>query len=80
AVPGGDPAGFASATPSEAGGTKQYVQFLDGSVVGVDAETGRFLWRYDRTGSGPANISTPVIDGKLTPLMVRRENHNNYGD
>src|SRR5262249_19835139 len=42
----------------------QYVQFLQKGVVGVDARTGKFLWRYDRTAQGsPANISTPVAKG-----------------
>jgi outer membrane protein assembly factor BamB len=26
----------------------------------LDAKTGQFLWRYDQTGKGPANIPTPV--------------------
>jgi outer membrane protein assembly factor BamB len=59
-VPGGDQAAYASAIVVEAGGVKQYVQFLQKGVVGVDAKTGKFLWRYDRTGKSPANIPTPV--------------------
>jgi outer membrane protein assembly factor BamB len=61
AVPGGDPAGYASAIIVEAGGVKQYVQFAGKGLVGVEAKSGRFLWRYDRTAQGsPANIPTPV--------------------
>ena len=61
AVPGGDEAAYASAIAMEVGGVKQYVQFLQRGVVGVDAKTGRFLWRYDRTAqNSPANIPTPV--------------------
>ncbi len=63
AVPGGDEAGYASVTIVQAAGRKQYVQFLGKGVVGVDASTGRFLWRYDEPGQGPANIPTPVSDG-----------------
>jgi outer membrane protein assembly factor BamB len=60
-VPGGDRAGYASVIIVEAGGVKQYVQFLEKGVVGVDAKTGKFLWRYDKTAQGsPANIPTPV--------------------
>ena len=45
---------------------KQYVQFLGKGVVGVDAETGKFLWRYDRTAKGsPANIPTPLVHDDL---------------
>ena len=61
AVPGGDPAGYASAIVVQAAGFKQYVQFLDKGVVGVDAKTGRFLWRYAEPGKGPANMPTPVV-------------------
>jgi len=63
AVPGGDPAGYASIVIGNAGGVKQYVQFLEKGVVGVEAKTGKFLWRYERTAQGsPANIPTPVVD------------------
>jgi outer membrane protein assembly factor BamB len=60
AVPGGDQAGYASVIAVEAAGRKQYVQFVQKGVIGVDAKTGRFLWRYDATGKSPANIPTPV--------------------
>ncbi len=46
AVPGGDPAGYASAIIVEAGGVKQYVQFVEKGLVGVEAKSGKFLWRY----------------------------------
>jgi outer membrane protein assembly factor BamB len=61
AVPGGDEAAYASVIVVETGGLKQYVQFLQNGVVGVDAGSGKFLWRYERTAQGsPANIPTPV--------------------
>ncbi|MEX0710745.1 MAG: PQQ-binding-like beta-propeller repeat protein [Pirellulales bacterium] len=61
AVPGGDQAGYASIVIVESGGVKQYVQFMQKGLVGVDAAGGEFLWRYDRTAEGsPANIPTPV--------------------
>jgi outer membrane protein assembly factor BamB len=63
-VPDGDKAAYASVIIVEVGGLKQYVQFLGKGVVGVDAKTGKFLWRYDKTADGsPANIPTPVADG-----------------
>ena len=43
AVPGGDVAAYASAIVVEAAGRKQYVQFLNNGVVGVDAKSGQFL-------------------------------------
>jgi outer membrane protein assembly factor BamB len=62
AIPGGDQAAYASAVITEAGGVRQYVQFLQHGVVGVNAENGAFLWRYDRTAQrSPANIPTPVV-------------------
>lgn len=60
AVPGGDPAGYASAIIVQAGGRKQYVQFLSKGMVGVDAKTGQFLWRYAEVAKGPAQYFTPV--------------------
>ncbi|MBL8210036.1 MAG: PQQ-like beta-propeller repeat protein [Bryobacterales bacterium] len=73
AVPGGDVAAYASAIVTEAAGRKQYVQFLDKGVVGVDAKTGQFLWRYDRTANGPANIASPVaLNGYVYSTNARR--------
>ncbi len=60
-VPEGDAAGYASVIIVNAAGVKQYVQFLGKGLVGVDAKTGKFLWRYDHTAQGsPANIATPI--------------------
>jgi outer membrane protein assembly factor BamB len=60
AVPGGDPAGYASAIVIQACGRKQYVQFLSKGIVGVDANTGQFLWRYAEVAKGMAQMVTPV--------------------
>jgi outer membrane protein assembly factor BamB len=60
AVPDGDPAGYASAIVVQGGGRKQYVQFLSKGIVGVDAKTGEFLWRYKEVVKGPAQAFTPV--------------------
>jgi outer membrane protein assembly factor BamB len=60
AVPGGDEAGYASAIVVQAGGRKQYVQLLSKGMVGVDARTGQFLWRYKEVAKGPAQYFTPV--------------------
>ena len=59
--PRGDEAGYASAIAVEVGGVRQYVQFLAKGLVGVDAKTGKFLWRYDETKDQAANIPTPVF-------------------
>jgi outer membrane protein assembly factor BamB len=64
ATPGGDTAGYASAIAIEAGGVKQYVQFLQKGLVGVEAGSGKLLWTYADTAKGsPANIPTPVASG-----------------
>lgn len=63
-VPGGDQAGYASAIVVAVGGIKQYVQFVENGLVGVDAKTGKFLWRYDKTAADSlANIPTPIAKG-----------------
>ena len=64
AIPGGDPAGYASAIVVQAAGRKQYVQFLSKGVVGVDAKTGEFLWRYAEAAKGPAQMFTPIASGE----------------
>jgi outer membrane protein assembly factor BamB len=64
AIPDGDPAGYASAIVVQAGGRKQYVQFLSKGIVGVDAKTGEFLWRYKEVVKGPAQAFTPVARGE----------------
>lgn len=63
AIPGGDPAGYASAIVVQAAGRKQYVQLLSKGIVGVDAKTGQFLWRYSEAAKGPAQYFTPVSRG-----------------
>ena len=66
AVPGGDAAAYASAGVTEAAGVKQYVQVLDQGLVGVDAKSGKFLWRYNKVVSPyKANIPTPLVQGDL---------------
>lgn len=62
---GGD-AAYSSIVIAEAGGVKQYVQFLQKGLVGLDAKTGKLLWHYDHTAKGsPANIPTPVVQGNF---------------
>jgi outer membrane protein assembly factor BamB len=64
AIPGGDPAGYASAIVVNGGGRKQYVQLLEKGLVGVDAKTGAFLWRYKDVAKGPAQYFTPIARGE----------------
>ena len=62
AVPGGDTAGYASLVVADAGGVKQYVAYTASGLIGVDAKTGKFLWRYEKTkGAMGMSILTPVV-------------------
>jgi outer membrane protein assembly factor BamB len=61
AVPGGDPAGYASIVVAVTGGVKQYIAYTANGLIGVDAKTGKFLWRYAKTkGQMGMSIITPV--------------------
>lgn len=62
AVPGGDMAGYASVVTAETGGVQQYLAYTGNGLVGVDAKTGKLLWRYDKTkGAMGMSILTPVV-------------------
>lgn len=57
-----DRAGYSSMVISRAGGVPQYVQFTADGVIGVSADTGELLWRYDEPANRTANCSTPLIE------------------
>jgi outer membrane protein assembly factor BamB len=60
-VPGrGERAEYSSVVIANVDGQKQYIQFLQHGVVGIKADDGTFLWRYDHPANGTANCSTPV--------------------
>ncbi|QDT09118.1 outer membrane biogenesis protein BamB [Planctomycetes bacterium K23_9] len=56
-------AGYASTIAADILGTRQYIAFLHGGVVSVDAKTGTPLWRYDSPANSTANCSTSVVSG-----------------
>ncbi len=58
---GRDGAAYASMVVAEIQGVRQYVQMLGRGVVGVDAQTGKFLWGYNRIANGVANITAPIV-------------------
>jgi len=60
---GKDGAGYSSMIVAEIDGVRQYLQILGRGAVGIEAETGRFLWGYNRIANGVANIPTPVMRG-----------------
>jgi outer membrane protein assembly factor BamB len=66
ALPEADDAAYASAIVVNTAGAKQYVQLLQKGLVGVDANTGKLLWRFDKPVSRfNANIPTPVASGDI---------------
>jgi len=56
-------AGYSSAVVGPIAGRRQVVQVFGQGLFGVDAETGEFLWGYNRIASNVANITSPVIRG-----------------
>jgi len=60
---GADGAAYSSAVVAEIDGVRQYVQLIGRGVVGIEAETGRFLWGYNRVANNVANITAPVVRG-----------------
>lgn len=61
---GRDGAAYASPVATTIDGVHQYVQLIGRGVVGVEAETGRFLWGYNGIANSTANIPTPVVRGR----------------
>ena len=56
----GDRADYSSIVIADVGGQKQYIQFLGKGIVGLKADDGSFLWRYNKPANGTANCSTPL--------------------
>ncbi len=57
---GGNQAAYSSVVKTKIGDQDIYVQFLGSGVIGVDAGTGKFLWRYTGTVGG-ISATTPII-------------------
>ncbi len=56
-------AAYSSVVVSNGAGVKHYVQFIGRGVIGVEAESGKFLWGYNRVANDIANIATPIVHG-----------------
>jgi len=75
AMPQADDASYSSIVAGKLGGRKQYVQFLSQGLAGVEAKTGRLLWRYERNAKGsPAVIMTPLVSDGLVYSGAYRAN------
>jgi len=62
---GKDGAAYSSMVVADIHGVRQYVQLIGRGVVGVEAQSGRFLWGYNRVANNVANIPTPVVRNDL---------------
>ncbi len=59
-------AGYASAIAIDHEGQRQYVQLTARALIGIAAEDGRLLWRYDRAANRMGiNCSTPIYHDGL---------------
>lgn len=59
-------AGYSSVIAIDAEGQRQYVQMTSQTLLGVAAEDGEFLWRYDRPSNEYGiNCSTPIFKDGL---------------
>ncbi len=56
----GDPADYSSVIKVTIDGVKQYVNLTKKGVIGVAAEDGKYLWRYDAPANKVANCSTCI--------------------
>ena len=60
---GSEPGGYCTPVLAVLNGKKQYVVFTGVSVIGVDAENGKLVWRHPWRTQFDLNIATPVISG-----------------
>jgi len=58
-----DEPGYSSAVLHEIGGIRQAIFFTGERALGVDVDTGRLLWSYDKVSNRTANIATPIVRG-----------------
>jgi outer membrane protein assembly factor BamB len=58
-----DEAGYSSAILQEVGGVRQAVYFTGQRALGLDVESGKLLWSYDKVANSTANIATPIVRG-----------------
>jgi outer membrane protein assembly factor BamB len=62
----GDKPGYVSPILIDYNGLRQFVTMMSASAIGVNADTGELLWRYDHPIPYGSNISTPIYhDGHI---------------
>lgn len=55
-----DAAQYSSIIKGSVGKVPMYMNMVKGGLVGISAEDGRFLWRFEKTGNPTAVIPTPI--------------------
>ncbi len=61
-----DQAGYSSPVAYDAGGSRKVVVFTGEAAIGLDFNSGRLLWRYERVANRTADIATPIVhDGQV---------------
>ena len=70
--------GYASPVMVEVGGTKQIVTMTEGSIVGVDAKTGKELWSAAFPDEWHENIATPLWTGTHLIISGTRQGTHAY--
>ena len=58
-----DGAAYSSASLATVGSIRLFVVFTTNGVMGVKADNGELLWRYDKVANGTANVATPLVSG-----------------
>ena len=58
-----DEAGYSSAVAAQAGGVSHYILLTGEGAVGLRADNGSLLWRYERVSNRTANVATPIVRG-----------------
>ena len=56
-----DEAGYSSAVLQEIGGVRQAIYFTGQRALGIDVDTGKLLWSYNKVANNTANIATPIV-------------------
>lgn len=54
-------AAYSSAILAQVGAVKQVIVFTSSSVLGLRADNGERLWRYDKVANRTANVATPIF-------------------
>jgi outer membrane protein assembly factor BamB len=58
-----DRAGYSSAVAADIAGIRQYIVLTGNGVLGLRANDGGLLWRYDEISNRTANVATPIVKG-----------------